>query len=121
MCSSRHCAQFLQVFNQHIHPDIVLSSYKSSTNISIQTLCSVPTSLQPTYPSRHCAQFLQVFNQHIHPDIVLRQDVIYKSSNKSFLPMRTKSNAQSKDRLKEKMEFRGSIPDKETRFRTSVQ
>ena len=79
---SRHCAQVLQVFNQSILPDIVLSSYKSSTNLPFQTLCSVPTSLQPIYPSRHCAQFLQVFNQSILPDIVLSS---YKSStNLSF-------------------------------------
>ena len=60
----------------------MLSSYKSSTNLSFQTLCSVPTSLQPIYPSRHCAQFQQVFNQSILPDIVLSS---YKSStNLSF-------------------------------------
>ena len=83
----RNCTQtrrYLQVFNQSIPPDIVLRqdvTYKSSTNLFFQTLCSVPTSLQPIYSSRHCVQFLQVFNQSILPDIVFSS---YKSSTNLF-------------------------------------
>ena len=43
--------RFLQVFNQSIFPGIVHSCYKSLTNLSFQTLYSVPASLQPIYPS----------------------------------------------------------------------
>ena len=82
---SRHCAQVLQVFNQSILPDIVLTSYNSSTNLSFYTLCSdkvLPTSLKPIYPSKHCVQTLHdllVLNQSILPDIVVRQGITYKS------------------------------------------
>ena len=84
--------RYLQVFNQSILTDIVLRhdvTYKSSTNLSLQTSCSdmtLPTSLQPIYPSRHLRQrrYLQVFNQSILLDIS-DKDVTYKSStNLSF-------------------------------------
>ena len=91
---SRHCAQtrrYLQVFNQSILLDIVLRqdvTYKSSTNPSFQTLCSVPTTLQPIYPSRHYAKtrrYQQVLNQSILLNIVFIHDMTYLSStNLSF-------------------------------------
>ena len=131
-------------FNQSILLDIVLRqgvTYKSSTNLYFQRLCLVPTLLQPIYSSRHCAQtrrYPHVFSQSLLPDIVLRQDVTYESStNLSFqtfysdktffyksstnLSFQSEQNRMSKDRLRVNIKLRVSIPDKETKYRTSVQ
>ena len=82
LVTQRNC----EIYNmKSIFKDVVFRqgvSCTSSTILSFHTLCSVPKSLQPIYPSRHCAQtrrYLQVFNQSILPDIVLKQDVNYKS------------------------------------------